>query len=108
MFALTLLLCVPGIKIAIFSTGRRASGGLLGIIMDFMKRIPGASQRVIRQNQEELFVSCVGSDDDEESEQISKLFSYPSSVKGTTPSPPSPPPTTTQPLTQHPRTNQVR
>lgn len=49
-----MLLNVPGIKICIFSTGKRASGGLMLEIMDRLREIPGGSSRILKQNQEQV------------------------------------------------------
>jgi hypothetical protein len=54
MYVLALLLHVPGIRVCIFSTGKRASGKLVGEIMERIKNIPGATKRVIKQNQEQV------------------------------------------------------
>lgn len=59
-----------------------------------MQKIPGCMQRIVKQNQEELFIS-IGANASgkarsrssftqvaQEGESISKLYSYPSSVTG--------------------------
>ncbi len=50
MFVLACLLNVPGIKICVFSTGKRASGGLLTEIMDRLRYLPDGRKRVIKSN----------------------------------------------------------
>lgn len=90
---LSLLVNVPGIKICIYSTGKRASGSLLQIVLDFLQKVPGGSERIMKQNQEELFISPPNSKTKASSRSsfakvaeggssVSKLFSYPSSVNG--------------------------
>jgi hypothetical protein len=58
MFVLAMMLCVPGIKIAIFSTGSRASGSLYDIIMTMLTEVPGAFQRIVRNTKEQLFIAA--------------------------------------------------
>jgi hypothetical protein len=59
MFALSLLLCVPGIQIAIFSTGGRASGSLYDIIMTMLNGLPHSEgyDRVVKETKEHLFIA---------------------------------------------------
>lgn len=92
LFCLALLVCVPGIKICVFSTGKRASGGLMQIVLDFLSKLPDGLSRVKKQNQEELFIGQPTTDQKgkrassaeiaSDAENISKLFSFPSSVAG--------------------------
>jgi hypothetical protein len=63
MFVLALLHSCPGIRIAIFSTGRRASGSLMSIVLDFLIKIPGAKERICKQNEEEMYTHCAPFDD---------------------------------------------
>jgi hypothetical protein len=58
LFVTAMLLCVPGIKIAIFSTGKRASTGLTDLVRTFLKFIPGASERICERNQEKLSIAA--------------------------------------------------
>jgi hypothetical protein len=95
MFTLALLLCVPGIRICIFSTGKRASGGLMEIIMKLLNETGNSKQRIVKRNQEQLYVCAhdkvspdgvllepkVTLHDDP---NTSKLYSYPASVSGNT------------------------
>jgi hypothetical protein len=53
MFVLALLLTVPGLRICLFSTGKRASSGLLLEISDLLNKIPGGRERVAKMNQEQ-------------------------------------------------------
>lgn len=92
IFVLALLVCVPGIRICVFSTGKRASGSLMQIVLDFLQKVPGGSERVMKQNQEELFISppnskaksasSSASQVAEEGARVSKMYSFPSSVTG--------------------------
>ena len=76
-----------------YSTGKRASSSLLQIILDFLQRIPGGMERIVKQNQEELYIGAANTgvksgkrasfSNVAKDERISKLFSYPSSVTGT-------------------------
>lgn len=92
-FVLSLLVNVPGIRLCIFSTGKRASGSLLQIVLDFLQKVPGGRERILKQNQEELFIAPPNSKARssnrssfakvaEEGDNVSKLYSFPSSVTG--------------------------
>lgn len=90
MFVLALILCVPGIRVGVFSTGGRASGSLMSILKTFMKNIPGAEARICKSSKEELFIAatpCGGTSSAQaksaqDEKTTSKIFSYPSEVKG--------------------------
>jgi hypothetical protein len=93
MFVLAMLLNVPGIRICIFSTGKRASGGLMLEIMDRLREIPDGNSRILKQNQEQLFISTVprGEGVKANSEtakkqindsNVSRLYCFPASVAG--------------------------
>jgi hypothetical protein len=92
LFVLALLVNVPGIRICIFSTGKRASGGLLQIVLDFLQKVEGGRERILKQNQEELYLAPPGQgkgkkratagDVAHAGARVSKLLSYPSSVTG--------------------------
>ena len=102
-YVLALLLAVPGIRICIFSTGRRASGSLLQIVIDFLMKQKGGANHVVKSSQEELwlnpnatsgkeskrrtYVNIAAGDEENDKEKekgISKLLSYPSSTNGNT------------------------
>lgn len=51
MYCLTLLLCVPGIRICVFSTGKRASSGLSTEIMDRLNHVENGLDRILKSNQ---------------------------------------------------------
>jgi hypothetical protein len=77
--------------VCVFSTGKRASGNLMTIILDFLAKVPGGIDRISRNNQEEL---CLGPPaiksrnkrastvDIAGDARTSKLSSFPSSVAG--------------------------
>lgn len=91
MFVASILLNIPGIKVAVFSTGHRASNWLMRKVAKFINDIEGGGARICRQNQEELFVSPVAltkgkSANSSEAkarqtmEGTSEFYSFPSSV----------------------------
>ena len=51
-YVLSLMLSVPGIRVCVFSTGKRASSSLMEIIKQFMNQIPGLNERILKDNQE--------------------------------------------------------
>jgi hypothetical protein len=53
MFVLSILLNVPGVKICIFSTGKRASSNLMTEILDRLRHIEGGTERILKSNQEQ-------------------------------------------------------
>jgi hypothetical protein len=82
---------VPGVRIAVFSTGKRASGSMMGIIKDFLKRVPNWQSMIVKENSEELFLQVAGrsvktkrktDNENEDDNKVSKLYSFPSSVTG--------------------------
>ena len=50
MYVLALMLAVPGIRVCVFSTGKRASSSLMEIITQFMGMIPGLNERKVKEN----------------------------------------------------------
>lgn len=52
LFVLALMLAVPGIRVCVFSTGKRASGSLMEIMLQFMGNVDGLKDRIVKQNQE--------------------------------------------------------
>ena len=74
MFVAAMALVVPRNEQAIFSTGRRASGKLLELVGQLISQVPGGSERIIKSNQETVWVShpCGGT---------AKINSYPSCAK---------------------------
>jgi len=59
---------------AIFSTGRRASQKLLELVLSLIMKVPGASDRIAKSNQEMIWVRHPGG-------RMSKISSYPSCAK---------------------------
>ncbi len=93
MLLLALLLCVPGIRICVFSTCQRTSSALLEIILQILGTIPGARNRIVKQTQKELFIAGQALEQGvsanshaakglQHSKDTSKLFSFPSTVAG--------------------------
>lgn len=60
LFLAALCAVVPGITIAVFSTGRRASSNLTQNIEQFMRRFPGVEERIIKRNDEQIFLAAEG------------------------------------------------
>ena len=75
MFVAAFALAIPKKEQSIFSTGRRASQKLLELIHTFVCQIPGGKERVVKFNQENLWI--LGSSPDD----VRKISSYPSSKK---------------------------
>ncbi|KAK3288091.1 hypothetical protein CYMTET_4396 [Cymbomonas tetramitiformis] len=79
MFVAALVLSTADMWVSIFSTGQRASSSLLEAIYKMVCATPNGSQRVLRRNQEQLYLSGDGPDD------TRRVYSYPSSVQGVPP-----------------------
>lgn len=56
-FVAVLLYVVPAITAATFSTGKRASGLLMEVLMRILTGIPGAKERICKQSAEQLVLS---------------------------------------------------
>jgi len=93
MFVTALLLNVPGIKIACFSTGKRASGSLMEIVGGMITKVEGGYERIIRRTQEHLYISSVALSEGVTSNSAraralcdapdtSRFVSYPATVNG--------------------------
>jgi hypothetical protein len=93
MFVLAAMLAVPGIKLAVFSPGSRASSSLMKLVLKFAKSIPGAAQRLCGGNKERLFIAAREraegqgvqsnfSKDLQTQADTSELSCFPSSTKG--------------------------
>jgi hypothetical protein len=76
MFCAALLMCVPDMWIACFSTGQRASSSLLDLTAKLLCTQTGGAERILKKNQEQLFLKGDSPAD------VRRLFSYPSSVAG--------------------------
>ena len=95
MFVVAALMNIPGIQIAIFSTGGRASKGMMDIVKMFVYALPERDiRRVVKYSFEELYVSAEPlppgkgrmSEDALRKQALpttSKLKTYPSNPKGT-------------------------
>jgi hypothetical protein len=92
-FCATMLLCVPGLNISTFSTGKRASTLLMQSMMRMMSGVDGANERIVRSNAESLSVAATGrnigvSQQSDAAKRMaadattSEFHSYPSSVDG--------------------------
>jgi len=57
MFVTALLLCVPGLTIAVFSTCQRASTAIMSLVAKIMSGIEGSEHRVLTHNKEQLKIS---------------------------------------------------
>lgn len=86
MFVAAMLLEVPGITIAVYSTGKRASDGVMAQVGKYISLLPNASAREISRNKEQLFISAHVPDGTKSRQALlddattSKFFSYPSSA----------------------------
>jgi hypothetical protein len=91
MFVAVLALVCKGIKIAVFSTGSRASKSMVDHILKFVKYIPNGPARKIKHSKEELMFSAsplgiwgapgsMMAKNAESMDDTSKIYSYPSSV----------------------------
>ena len=74
MFAAALLWYTETMWISCFSTGQRASSSLLDKVGDFMAELPGYQDRLLKKNQEQLFIKGNKGGD------VRRFYSYPSSV----------------------------
>lgn len=92
MFVAAMLLCCPDIKVCVFSTGKRASGSLMAEIVTLLTKA-GHKDRIIKQNQEQLFISQTaraanvraGSEAAKATygnAGVSKLYSFPAGTAG--------------------------
>lgn len=88
MFAAVMLMRIPGIQIAIFSTGRRASYALMAKIVKFVHLLPGGSGRIVSQNKEDLYVATAAvvnkksKSNAKDDESTSHLMSFPANAAG--------------------------
>lgn len=88
MVVAALLLCVPGIRISVVSTGSRASSSLKETVVKFIEKstIHNGKSRIIVNNKEELFVAKEGSGGsnkkDATQDTTSRLLCFPSNSTG--------------------------
>lgn len=54
MFVGSLLLCIPGLTIAVFSTCQRASTAIMKLVLKIMSGIPDTARRILANNKETL------------------------------------------------------
>lgn len=91
LFLAALCSAVPGITVAVFSTGRRASSNLTQNIEQFMRRFPGVEERIIKRNDEQIFIAAEGALRDQRAgseaarklqrdETTTRLFSFPAAT----------------------------
>lgn len=79
MFVAAMLLCVPGIRIAIFSTGKRASSSLTDTIREFLAKLPRFKfARIVKSNQEKLAIAPTAA----HTGRPSQLHSFPAVTRG--------------------------
>jgi hypothetical protein len=79
MFVCAMMMCVPGIRIAIFSTGKRASSNLTDTIREFLELLPAFKYaKIMKSNQEKLFVAPNAN----HTKKPSQLHSFPSVTSG--------------------------
>ena len=72
MFVVACAYAIEGLDQAIFSTGRRASKKLLDLIYQFLCKLPGMKEAIIRKNVETIHIQGPGGPDD-----VRKISSYP-------------------------------
>jgi hypothetical protein len=91
MVVAAIAVCVPGIKIAIFSTVQRTSKKLMEEVFRFVTMLPGAAERIGVHNKEELHIlphavqraAWGRKKTSVDPNAISIIYSYPASVSGT-------------------------
>ncbi|KAK3234670.1 hypothetical protein CYMTET_55220 [Cymbomonas tetramitiformis] len=76
IFVAALLMSVADMWVSVFSTGQRASSSLLEQVYKLICYLPDGSSRILRRNQEQIYVKGIDSSD------VRRLYSYPSSVQG--------------------------
>jgi hypothetical protein len=79
-YVAVMMICKWGINIAAFSTGKRASGLLMEVLVKILHSNPGIQDRITKQNQEELHLSA--SKDKSNLSTTSIFHSYPSNPDG--------------------------
>lgn len=72
-FCIVFGIVISGVELSIFSPGKRQSVALMGVIVDFMKKL-GEGDRIVRRNEEKLQIRSLDGG-------ISKVNAYPSAVK---------------------------
>jgi hypothetical protein len=90
MITAAMLLNVPGLRVIIVSTGGRASSSLTETVIKFIEYTKGGKERIIKRNQEALFLAPPGYENlskEQKRKQLSsdttsRLFSFPSNSTG--------------------------
>jgi hypothetical protein len=72
-FCIVFAIILSEVELSIFSPGKRQSVALMGVIVDFMKKL-GEGDRIVRRNEEKLQIRSLDG-------RISKVNAYPSAVK---------------------------
>jgi len=62
MFLSAVELAVP-IKATVFSTGSRASGSIMGMVIQMVKSLPGCAERICGENKEQLYIAQAAEED---------------------------------------------
>jgi hypothetical protein len=93
MFAAVMLMRIPGLQIAIFSTGKRASSAMMKMVVAFVKKL-GGKDRIAARNEEHLYLSSTstvqgkvgskknGGRDSKDDPTTSHLMSFPANENG--------------------------
>lgn len=77
MYIAAYLYVIPCCEVCVFSPSRRQSEKMLELITTFLRKLPGASERIMKKNRERLWMRG----DAHRAEDVRKVSSYPS--KGT-------------------------
>jgi hypothetical protein len=80
MYILAMMDALPGLRVLVFSTGKRASGNLMQTLMDHMGALKGGKERILKQNQEQLWFGpegCGSSSKNIDQRLISRFYSLP-------------------------------
>lgn len=72
-FCVAFAISIPGVEISIFSPAKRQSVALMGVIVDFLKKLD-ESNRVVIRNEEKLKLQSLNG-------EISRINAYPSAVR---------------------------
>jgi hypothetical protein len=71
-----MLVSITGIVISTFSTGKRASGGMMGEVLSILCGHPDIVARIVKQNEEKLQIAST-SDGKRHDKDVSTFNSYP-------------------------------
>lgn len=70
---IVMCIVISDIEVSIFSPGKRQSVALMGVIVDFMRKL-GEEERIVQRNEEKMKIRSLNG-------RISKLNAYPSAVR---------------------------